>query len=102
MARDGQQHHRVSNMYLRNTSIVKLQSSTTFNAYIAKSRFYIACLNNYMFRPLYRPSSCCTLCYSKANCTKYNVFVFVDEISLTFVKFYNLMMADTKAEACTC
>jgi len=45
------------------------------------------CLNNYMFWPLYRPSSGCTLSCYKANYTIYNVFVFVDEISCTSIKF---------------
>jgi hypothetical protein len=69
----------------RITGIGKMQSDTTFNSYIAK-RFYIACLNNYMFRPLYRPSSGCTFSYFKANYTINNVFVFVNEISCTFIK----------------
>jgi hypothetical protein len=59
----------------RPTSIGKMQSDTTFHIYIAERCFYIACLNNYMFRPLYRPSSGCTLPYYKANCTINNVFV---------------------------
>jgi hypothetical protein len=63
------------------TNISKMQSNTTFNIYIAKRCFYIACLLNYMFRPLYRPSSGCTLSYYKANYTIYSVFVFVHEIS---------------------
>ena len=50
-------------------SIVKLQSNTTFNICIAKRCLYIACLNNYMFRPLYRPLSGCTFSYYKANYT---------------------------------
>jgi hypothetical protein len=40
-----------------------------------------------MFRPLYRPPSGCILSYCKANCTIYNVFVFVDEVSCTSIKF---------------
>ena len=40
-----------------------------------------------MFRPLYRPSSGCTLSYYKANYTIYNVFVFVNEIWCTCIKF---------------
>jgi hypothetical protein len=63
-----------------------MQLDTTFNIYIANRCFCIACLNNYMFRPLYRPSSGCTLPYYKANYTIY-VFVFVDEISFTSIKF---------------
>jgi len=55
-------------------SISKLQSNRTFNISIAKRCFYIACLNNYTFRPLSRPSSGCTLSYYKANYTMYNVF----------------------------
>jgi len=58
--------------------IGKMQSNTTFNICIAKRFSYIACLNNDMFRPLYRPSSRCTLSYYKANYTIYNVFVFVN------------------------
>jgi len=40
-----------------------------------------------MFRPLYWPSLVCTLSYYKSNYTIYNVFVFVDEISFTSIKF---------------
>ena len=42
-----------------------------------------------MFRPPYQPSSRCTLSYFayKANYKIYNVFVFVDEISCTSIKF---------------
>ena len=40
-----------------------MQSNKTFSVYVAKRCFYIACLNNYMFRRLYRPSSGCTLSY---------------------------------------
>ena len=47
----------------KNASISKMHSNTTFNIYIAKRCFYIVCLNNYMFRLLYRPSSGCTLVY---------------------------------------
>jgi hypothetical protein len=54
-----------------------MQLNKTFNIFIAKKCFYIDCLNIYMFRPLYRPSSGCTLSYYKANYTIYNVFVFV-------------------------
>jgi hypothetical protein len=64
-----------------------MQSNTTFNICIAKGVFYIACLNNDMFRPLYRPSSGCTLSYYKAKYSIYNVFVFVNEISCTSIKF---------------
>jgi hypothetical protein len=71
----------------RITSIGKMQSNTTFNICIAKRCFYIGCLNNYMFRPLYRPSLGCTLSYYKANCTIYNVSVFVHDISCTSIKF---------------
>jgi len=39
------------------TSIDKMQSKTTINICIAKRGFYIASLNNDMFRPLFRPSS---------------------------------------------
>ena len=38
------------------TSIDKMQSNTTINIYIAKRCYYIAGLNDNMFRPLYRPS----------------------------------------------
>ena len=69
------------------TSMDKIQSNTTYNICSAKSFFYIACLNNDMFRPLYRPSSGCTLSYYKANYTTYIVFVFVNKISCTSVKF---------------
>jgi len=68
------------------TSIGKMQSKTTFNICIAGRFFYIACLNNDMFRPLYRPSSGCALSYYKANYTTYNVFGFVNEISCTSTK----------------
>jgi len=68
------------------TSTGKMQSNTTFNICVAKRFFYIACLNN-MFRPLYRPSSNCTLFYYKENYTIYNVFVFGKEISCTSIKF---------------
>jgi len=50
------------------------KETTTCNVYIAKSFFYIACLNSYMFRPLYRSSSGWTLSYYKTNCTIYNVY----------------------------
>jgi len=60
-----------------------MQSDITFNICIAKRFFYIACLNNYM----YRPSSGCTLSYYKANCTTYDVFVFGKEILCTSIKF---------------
>jgi len=49
-----------------------MQSNATYYD-IAKRCFYIACLNNYMFRPLYQPSSGCTLSYYKPNYTIYNV-----------------------------
>ena len=68
------------------TSIGKMQPNTTFNIYIAKRLFYIACLNNYMFQPPYRPSSGCKFSYFKANYTIYNVFVFVNKRSCTFIK----------------
>jgi len=55
--------------------------------YVATRCFCIACLNNYMFRPLYRPSSGCTLSYYKANYTICTAFVFVDEFSCTTIKF---------------
>jgi len=58
----------------------------TFNIYIAKRCFCIACLNKYMFRSLYRPSSGCTRSYCKADYAIYNVFAFVDEISFTSIK----------------
>jgi hypothetical protein len=47
----------------------------------------MACLNNDMFRPLYRPSSGSTLSYYKENYTIYNVFVFINDISCTSIKF---------------
>jgi len=87
------------------TSIGKMQSNATFNMCIAKRFFYIACLNNDMFRPLYRPY------YIILN-TK---FIDVHEISLTKTKkqcilytllynkeVYNLMMADIEGETCSC
>jgi len=40
-----------------------------------------------MFQPLYRLSSGCTFSYYKANYTIYNVFVFVNEILCTSIKF---------------
>jgi len=58
---------------------------TTINICIVKRFFYIASLNNDMLRPLYQPSSGCTLSYYKANYTTYNVFV-LHEISLTKTK----------------
>jgi hypothetical protein len=64
-----------------------MQSNTTFDIYIDKRCFCIACLKNCMFRPLYRPSSGCTLSYYKENCTIYSVFVFVNEMSFTSIKF---------------
>jgi hypothetical protein len=39
-----------------------------------------------MFRPLYGPSSACTLSYYKANYTINYAFVFVKEISFTSIK----------------
>ena len=39
----------------RITSMGKMQSNTTCNICIAKRFFYIACLNNDMFQPLYWP-----------------------------------------------
>jgi hypothetical protein len=68
-----------------------MQSNTTFKICIAKGSFYIVCLNNDIFRPLYLPSSGCTLSYYKAKYTIYNVlcnvFVFVNDISCTSIKF---------------
>jgi len=72
----------------RVTSISKMQSNTAFNIYIAKRCFYIACPTNYMFRPLYRPSSDCTLSYYKANCTVYNVFCFCRRYLVHTCKIY--------------
>jgi len=46
--------------------------------------FYVARLNNNMFRPLYQPSSGCTVSYFKVNYTIYNVFV--NKISCTSIK----------------
>jgi len=71
----------------RITSIVKLQPNITFDVYIATRSFYVACLNNYMFRPQYWPSSGCLFSYNKANYTIYNVPILVDEISFTAVEF---------------
>jgi hypothetical protein len=68
------------------TSIGKMQSNTNFNICIAKRFFYRTCLNNDMFRPLYRPSSGCTISYYRANYTIYSVFVFVNEISCTSIE----------------
>ena len=78
-------------------SILKLQSNRAFNIYISKRCFYIVCLNNYKFRPLYRPSSGSTLPYYKANYTVYNVlrlltrshfhFTNVNEISSTNIVY---------------
>jgi len=53
---------------------------------MAKRCLYTACLNNYMFWLLYRPSSVCALSYYKSNYTIHNVFVFVDEISFVSIK----------------
>jgi len=47
----------------------------------------MASLNDGIFRPLYRPSSVCTLSHYKSNCTIHNVLVLVDEISFTSIKF---------------
>jgi hypothetical protein len=58
------------------TSIGKMQSNTTFNTCIANGCLYIACLNSDMFRPLYWPSSGCTLSYYKANYTIYKNIVY--------------------------
>jgi hypothetical protein len=58
-----------------------MQSNATINICIAVRCFYIASLYNDMFRPLYWPSSGCTLSYFKANYTIYSVFV--SEISCT-------------------
>jgi len=58
-----------------------MQSNTNSNIYITKKCLYIASLSDCMFRPLYRPSSGCTLSYYKANYTIYGVFVFVNELS---------------------
>ena len=57
------------------TSIVTLQSDTIYSIYIAKRCFYIVWLNNYMFRPLYRPSSGCKFSYYQANYTIYNIYI---------------------------
>ena len=51
------------------TSTSKMQSNTTFDVYIAKRCFYIACLKNYMFRPLYGWSSRFSLSYYIVNYT---------------------------------
>jgi hypothetical protein len=72
--------------HISSTIIGKMQSNTTFNIHIAKRCFYIACLNSYMFRPIYRPSSGCTLSYYKANYTIYSVSVFVHDISCTSIQ----------------
>ena len=48
----------------------------TFSIYIAKRCFYIACHNNYMFRPVYRPSSGCTLSCYTANNTIFTFLLF--------------------------
>jgi len=69
-------------------SIGKMQSNTTFNICITKRFFYIACLHNYMFRPLYRPSSGFTISYYKANYTVYNAFVFVNEVTAHIYKIF--------------
>ena len=71
----------------RITSIVKLQWDTTFDVYIVMGCFYVACLNNYTFRPPYWPSKGCTLSYYKTNYTIYNVLIFVDEIWFPAVEF---------------
>jgi hypothetical protein len=63
------------------TSIDKMQPNTTFNIYITKRYFYIACLSDYMLGSLYRISWVRTPSYYKANCTIYSVFVFVNKIS---------------------
>jgi hypothetical protein len=58
--------------YHQTTSIMKMKSNTNINICIAKRCFYIATLNNDMFRLLYRPSSGCTFVYFKANYKIYN------------------------------
>ena len=63
-----------------------MQSNATINICIVKRCFYIASLNNYIFRPLYRPSSGCKFSYFKAYYKIYNVFVFVNQISYTSIK----------------
>ena len=62
-------------------------SQTHLVMFILLRGFYIASLNNYMFRPLYRPSSGLTLSYYNGHYKIYNVFVFVNEISCASIKF---------------
>ena len=66
---------RVSSLHFQvNTSIDKKQSNTTINICIFKRCFYIASLNNDMFRPLYRPLSGCTFSYLKASLSSSSIF----------------------------
>jgi hypothetical protein len=66
-----------------------MQPNTTINICIVKSCFYIASLNNDMFRPLNRPSSGCTyiLLFLKQTIQYTMFFVFVNEILCTSIQF---------------
>ena len=66
-----------------------MQSNKAINICIVKSYFYIASLNNDMFRPLYRPSSGCAFSYFKANYTIYNVFCFCQRDLVNIYKICN-------------
>jgi hypothetical protein len=66
------------------TSIDKCSQTQLLIFCIATRCFYIASLYNDMFRPLYWPSSGCTISYFKVNYTIDNVFV--NEISCTAMK----------------
>jgi hypothetical protein len=74
----------------RNITIGKMQSNTTVNICIAKMCLYIACLNSYMFQPVYRPSSGRTLSYYKAKYTIYNVFVVCQRDLVHVYKIFTL------------
>ena len=69
----GQQNDKYTEMHGQQndkyTEMHGQQNVTSCDIYAAKKCFYIACLKIYKFRPLYRPSSCCTLRYYNANYT---------------------------------
>ena len=70
----GQQNIKRNPRYIdRITSVSKMQSNITY-IYIADRCCYIACLNNYMFQPLYQPSSGWPLSYYKVN---YKIYIYL-------------------------
>jgi len=66
-----------------------MQSNTTINICIANSCFYIASLNNDMFRPLYRPSSGCTFSYFLKQTIQYTIFLSTDLVNINKIRIYN-------------